>query len=596
MSRYYRPVLTFGCQFCNNQFQTKDAGRKYCSPNCAQNAKANPNIICPQCKKSFRPHKNQKYCTGRCHADSRIIEVPFVEKRLKCELCPKQFNGEAQFAKHIRIDHNMRKQDYVLQFKHGGIPPVCICGCGTQTNWRFGSYRERIRGHITQEESIQKGIDFKQMWANNPDMKIRKAAAIKNFYESEEGIATKKQTSERVKKEWEDPNNSRQAGIDALVNSPEWAGLIEKRTEAFLKSIDRPESQFRKKQSAIQKKRYEDPLEREKTAKLSKEVSRRWVAKTLKKLIDAVKDDWIDLILPDPYNGTHSRVTATCKKCKRSSTRCTQDFVSKRQCKYCNYTVSKGQLELNEFIKSLGIITISNDRKVLSGKEIDIYCPEQSIGIEYDGLYWHSTEVMPEERWHFLDLKRKLCETKGIRLIGIFEDEWLHKKELVKNMMRVQFGFGTQIEANKCTVKQLDSKTVKSFFQQNCLDEYVPAKSGLGMFNNNELVAALSLDKHSGAVQFCSKSGYEIRQALSVLLEKCNSKILIELRRHDIFLDGLNMAETMTPKSWYTDTLRRFNNESSIDHHSKTKTMIYGCSQGVFIHDSVEQQNLDLSA
>ena len=44
-----------------------------------------------------------------------------------------------------------------------------------------------------------------------------------------------------------------------------------------------------------------------------------------------------------------------------------------------------------QFIKSLGY-NPSPNRKILNGKEIDIYIPELKIGVEYNGCLFHTEE------------------------------------------------------------------------------------------------------------------------------------------------------------------------------------------------------------
>ncbi|MCK9417277.1 hypothetical protein M0Q97_11575, partial [Candidatus Dojkabacteria bacterium] len=63
-------------------------------------------------------------------------------------------------------------------------------------------------------------------------------------------------------------------------------------------------------------------------------------------------------------------------------------------CTYCNPInkhVSGKELQLLNFIKEnySGEI-IENDRKILNGKELDIYLPELKLAFEFNGLYWHS--------------------------------------------------------------------------------------------------------------------------------------------------------------------------------------------------------------
>ena len=53
-----------------------------------------------------------------------------------------------------------------------------------------------------------------------------------------------------------------------------------------------------------------------------------------------------------------------------------------------SYT-SKAEKEIMKFLRSNEIYCEKN-RSILNGKEIDIFIPDKSIGIEYDGLRWHS--------------------------------------------------------------------------------------------------------------------------------------------------------------------------------------------------------------
>lgn len=77
---------------------------------------------------------------------------------------------------------------------------------------------------------------------------------------------------------------------------------------------------------------------------------------------------------------------------------------------------------------------MKNDKKVLNGKELDIYIPSKNLAIEYNGLYWHSDKATLEKndipnketrmyaKYRHIE-KTKLCKEKNIRLIHIFEDD-----------------------------------------------------------------------------------------------------------------------------------------------------------------------------
>lgn len=70
----------------------------------------------------------------------------------------------------------------------------------------------------------------------------------------------------------------------------------------------------------------------------------------------------------------------------------------------------------------------SNNRKVLNGKELDIYLPELSIGIEVNGTYWHSDYHLLQKNgktsWKHHHEKRMLAQDAGILLLYVWELDW----------------------------------------------------------------------------------------------------------------------------------------------------------------------------
>ena len=62
-----------------------------------------------------------------------------------------------------------------------------------------------------------------------------------------------------------------------------------------------------------------------------------------------------------------------------------------------------------------------------NGKLLDIVCVDKNteqpcIAVEFNGMYWHSIENKPSG-YHLM--KTKLCEEKGVKLIHIWENEWI---------------------------------------------------------------------------------------------------------------------------------------------------------------------------
>ena len=103
--------------------------------------------------------------------------------------------------------------------------------------------------------------------------------------------------------------------------------------------------------------------------------------------------------------------------------------------KLSNLTVSKhryvsnGEREITQFLNDNGLQTECN-RQILIGKEIDILIPDKKVGIEYDGLLWHTEGFGKKHRSYHLN-KTLECNKKGYALIHIFEDEFENKKDVV---------------------------------------------------------------------------------------------------------------------------------------------------------------------
>lgn len=93
---------------------------------------------------------------------------------------------------------------------------------------------------------------------------------------------------------------------------------------------------------------------------------------------------------------------------------------------------SKAEQHIIDNLNYTGTI-IHNDRTIIKPKEIDIYLPDLKIGIEYNGLYWHSIENGTDKYSH--RNKSLACRKLGIRLIHIFEFENLDEQIQLLNKL-----------------------------------------------------------------------------------------------------------------------------------------------------------------
>ena len=175
-------------------------------------------------------------------------------------------------------------------------------------------------------------------------------------------------------------------------------------------------------------------------------------------------------------------------------------------CKKCSNSNSKLEIELRDFIESLNINVEYNTRDIIKPQEIDIYIPHKKIGIEFNGLYWHS-ELFVDKKYHLN--KTKLCNDNGIRLIHIFEDEWIFKKEIVKSRLKNILGLSeNKIYARKCKIKFVDSKTKEEFLNTNHIQGNLGTNINLGLYYGEELVSLMTFKNPRNILKNKSVNGY----------------------------------------------------------------------------------------
>ena len=174
-----------------------------------------------------------------------------------------------------------------------------------------------------------------------------------------------------------------------------------------------------------------------------------------------------------------------CLKCGRRFYSDWDNGKPRKKCPYCQFNggISGVENEILVFVSSIyGGKIKTNDRSVISPLELDEYIEEKKLAIELDGLYWHNDDVKPDYRYHLN--KTELCEKVGIRLIHIFDSEWLNKKEIVKSRLKDVLGvFDKTVFARKCKVCEVDSETSRKFQDTNHIQGAVGASVHLGLYD-----------------------------------------------------------------------------------------------------------------
>jgi len=239
-------------------------------------------------------------------------------------------------------------------------------------------------------------------------------------------------------------------------------------------------------------------------------------------------------LLDEEYQNAFYKHRWKCLKCGHEFVQIWNVIQQGYRCPKCYpRSKSKGEDELADFVESLGINIVRHNRTLIKPLELDIVLPDYKIAIEYNGLYWHSEQAGTDKDYHLQ--KTKLCEKVGYRLIHIFEDEWILKKDIVKSRLKHILGKTedcTHIGARQCTIKETSSKEKNNFLEQFHIQGPDASIVKLGAFYRDQLVAVMTFSHGSLAKgvkkqdplvwelnRFCTHSDFVVSGIASRLLE-----------------------------------------------------------------------------
>jgi hypothetical protein len=230
-------------------------------------------------------------------------------------------------------------------------------------------------------------------------------------------------------------------------------------------------------------------------------------------------------------------------------------------CTNCNSIKNKysgHEITLYEYISNIykGKIT----RSYRDGLEIDIYLPELNLGFEFNGLYWHSEEY--KDKNYHLD-KTKYFENKGIRIIHIWEDDWILKQDIVKSIISNKLGNSERIFARKCQVKEINNnKLVRDFLNKNHIQGFVGSKLKLGLFYDDRLLSIMTFGKLRRALGQISTETTNVYELLRFCNEINTSVIGGASKLFKYFINNYKPSEVVS----YSD-----NSRSNGDMYRKLK-------------------------
>jgi hypothetical protein len=211
------------------------------------------------------------------------------------------------------------------------------------------------------------------------------------------------------------------------------------------------------------------------------------------------------------------------------------------------------------------------------GFEVDILIPKLNLGIEFNGVYWHS-EFFKENNYHYN--KYKQCLDNGLDLIQVWEDDWIYKKDIIKSIILNKMKLTPdKIWARNCDIKEVNDSTCKTFLNSNHIQGWCVSSKRIGLFYKGELVSLMTFGKLRKSLgqsskenewellRFCSKLNTSVVGGASKILDffiKNNSvKKIISYSRNDYssgnLYQKLNFKRSgyNTSYYWVVDKIRQ---------------------------------------
>lgn len=198
-----------------------------------------------------------------------------------------------------------------------------------------------------------------------------------------------------------------------------------------------------------------------------------------------------------------------------------------------NSFVSKPQREIVKYIESLGVVYEINS-SVIRPKHLDVFVPSCNVGIELNGLFWHSDYYAETYNSKKHLEKTKMCDDVGIRCIQLWSNQWEHKKDICKSIICNALGKSITVYARKTTVVELSIEDYRQFMNENHLDGYAHSTIRYGLLHNGVLVQAIGFSKSRynknyeyEIVRSATKKFHSVKGGFSKLMNRKPSDSLI---------------------------------------------------------------------
>ena len=197
------------------------------------------------------------------------------------------------------------------------------------------------------------------------------------------------------------------------------------------------------------------------------------------------------------YSGAGMPLTIVCTEHGIFKQDPSNHYSGRLACVECrHFRTSKGENEVARFVKDLGISVDQGRRDLLKPDilELDLFMPDTNIAIEYNGVYYHS-EKFRSASYH--SDKYQKCAAAGIKLIQVWEDDWILKRAIVEEHIRQVLGKSKlpKIPARKTQTTEVSVSAAREFLESYHIQGFASSTHYLGLMYKDSLVALACFKK-----------------------------------------------------------------------------------------------------
>lgn len=242
------------------------------------------------------------------------------------------------------------------------------------------------------------------------------------------------------------------------------------------------------------------------------------------------------------------------------------------------------EFKIQSLLDDLNIEYRINRRSILGGLELDFYLPTYKIGIEVNGLFYHSFFKGNKDKYYHNN-KYEICKKNGIKLFQFWESDIHEKFPIIKSIIKNHCRFSdNKIFARKCEIMNLSYSDISKF----CIDNHIQGSpsyntKGIGLYYDNMLVSVLGYLKNKNDTvinRFCSLKGYNVIGGFSKLCNRLKGKIITyshnDISNGELYLKtGFEFVSENKADMWVTDYKKIYNRQEFMKNKLKSRFELF---------------------